>query len=87
MNTFLRGDLGDDKARAITSGLHTAKQIEAFETLMTRFTNQGASSSYSGAHREVPKTTISDEAYAKMSYTEKKAYAEAASQREHAIRR
>jgi hypothetical protein len=35
----------------------------------------------------VAKTTISDEAYAKMSYSEKKAYAEAASAREQAIRR
>jgi hypothetical protein len=86
VNTFLRGHLGDDKARAITSGLHTAKQIEAFETLMQRFTNQGGGS-YSGAHREVAKMTVSEEAYAKMSYSEKKAYAEAASQHEQATRR
>jgi hypothetical protein len=76
VNTLLRGHLGDDKARAITSGLHTAKQIEAFETLMQRFTNQGGGS-YSGAHREPAQKagTVSTEQYAKMSYTERKDYA------------
>jgi hypothetical protein len=73
---FLRGNLGDAHAKAITSGLHTAKQIEAFETLMQRFTNQGGGS-YSGAHREPAQKagTVSTEQYASMSYTERKNYA------------
>jgi hypothetical protein len=87
VTTFLRGHLGDAHAKAIQSGLHTAAQIQAFEALMTRFTNQGGGS-YSGAHREVNQPErLSSEAYNKLTYTEKKAYAEAASQREQAIRR
>jgi hypothetical protein len=84
---FLRGNLGDAHAKAITSGLHTAKQIEAFETLMQRFTNQGGGS-YSGAHREPNQPDrLSSEAYNKLTYSQKKEYAETASQREQAIRR
>jgi hypothetical protein len=75
VSMFLRGNLGDAHAKAITSGLHTAKQIEAFETLMQRFTNQGGGS-YSGAHREVNQPErLSNEAYNKLTYTEKKDYA------------
>ena len=79
---FLRGTLGDELAKALTVNLFTANQIRAIEGLQQRYTNQGGGN-WSGAGREVAKTTISDEAYAKMSYSEKKAYAEEASAREH----
>jgi hypothetical protein len=86
VTSFLRGHLGDERAKALTVNLFTAKQVEAFEVLMQKFSSQGGGS-WSGANREVVKQTISDEAYNRMTYSEKKAYAEAASQHEQAIRR
>jgi hypothetical protein len=73
---FLRGNLGDAHAKALTAGLHTAAAIQALEVLVTKFTNQGGGS-YSGAHREPPQKagTVSTEQYARMSYTERKNYA------------
>jgi hypothetical protein len=74
---FLRGNLGDVHAKALTAGLHTAAAIQALEVLVTKFTNQGGGS-YSGAHREPAQKAgvLSAEAYNKLSYTEKKQYAE-----------
>jgi hypothetical protein len=73
---FLRGNLGDAHAKALTAGLHTAAAIQALEVLVTKYTNQGGGS-YSGAHREPPQKagTVSTEQYASMSYTERKNYA------------
>jgi hypothetical protein len=84
--TWLKSMAGEEGGRALISNLLTAKQVAAFETIMHRHQSQGGGN-YSGAGRDLPKTTISDEAYAKMTYTEKKAYAEAASAREQSARR
>jgi hypothetical protein len=87
VRTFLRAHLGDELAGALRRGMHTERQVVAYERLMQKFTSQG-SGSYSGAHREVNQPErLSNEAYNKLTYTEKKAYAEAASAREQAIRR
>jgi hypothetical protein len=60
--------------------LVTAKQLEAFEDIIARHTNQG-SGSFSRGGNEPDKPGISDAEWDKMSYTEKKAYSEAASAR------
>jgi hypothetical protein len=64
-------------AKALTVNLFTAGQIRAVEALQQRFTNQGGGS-YSGGGREPAQKagTVTDDQYAKMTYTEKKAYAE-----------
>jgi hypothetical protein len=61
----------------------TAGTIKSFERLVSRYTNQGGGS-YSGAARDGTETgvgggpaRVSDAQYAQMSYSEKKAYAEA----------
>jgi hypothetical protein len=86
VRTFLRGHLGDKLAGALSLSMLRADQVEGYEKLMQKFSSQGGGS-WSGANREVAKTTISDEAYNRMTYSERKAYAEAASQHEQAIRR
>jgi hypothetical protein len=86
VRSFLRGHLGDKLAGALSLSMLRADQVEGYEKLMQKFSSQGGGS-WSGANREVAKTTISDEAYNRMTYSEKKAYAEAASQHEQAIRR
>jgi hypothetical protein len=75
VRTFLRAHLGDELAGALRRGMHTERQVVAYERLMQKFTNQGGSS-YSGAHREVNQPErLSNEAYNKLTYTEKKDYA------------
>jgi hypothetical protein len=65
----------------------TAATVAGLEKLMQRFSSQGGGS-YSGAHREVNQPErLSSEAYGKLTYSQKKEYAETASQREQAIRR
>lgn len=53
----------------------TAATVAGLEKLIQKFTSQG-SGSYSGAHREVNQPErVSNEAYSKMTYSEKKEYA------------
>lgn len=66
-------DKGD--AKALAQMLVTARHVEAFERLITRFTNQGTAS-FSQKHRDVDTGRVAPEVYEKMSYGEKKAYAE-----------
>jgi hypothetical protein len=83
---FLRGNLGDELAKHLTANLFTSGQIRAIEALQQRFTNQG-SGNYSGAHREPNQPErLSNEAYGRLTYSEKKEYAENAS-REQSTRR
>jgi hypothetical protein len=85
--TWLKAFAGEEGGRALISNLLTAKQVAAYEQMMHRFSSQGGGN-YSGAHREVNQPErLSSEAYNKLTYTEKKAYAEEASAREQAIRR
>jgi hypothetical protein len=76
VRTFLRGHLGDELAGALRQGMHTERQVVAYEKLMQRFTNQGGGS-YSGAHREPGNKpdTVTKTEYDAMSYTERKNYA------------
>lgn len=56
-----------------------ASTIVAFEKLMQKFQSQG-SGSFSHAHRDGDAPKVDDDTYARMSYSEKKAYAEKHSQ-------
>lgn len=75
---FLTGiDTTNDKrdAKALAGMLVTAGHVEAFERLITRFTSQGAAS-FSQSHRDVDTGKVDQATYDRMSYSEKKAYAE-----------
>jgi hypothetical protein len=73
---FLRGHLGDEAARALTSNMVLASQVTAFEKLAHRFASGGVVGSFNGTHREptIP-GKISDAEYGKLSYSERIAYA------------
>jgi hypothetical protein len=73
---FLRGHLGDEAARALTSNMVLASQVVAFEKLAHRFASGGVAGSFNGAHREPSLPgKVSDETYANMSYAERIEYA------------
>jgi hypothetical protein len=77
IQNFLTGVLGSDVAKPFLASLVTARQVSGWEKIMGMVRNQGAGS-YSSGHREpddAPK--ISDEQWSKMSYGDRKAYAEA----------
>jgi hypothetical protein len=75
LKTWLNSQLGTEAAKALTTTLFTAGQVQAFEKLMHKFVTQG-SGGFNGAHREptIP-GKISDEAYGKLSYAERIEYA------------
>src|SRR5262249_51165932 len=57
VQTFLRGELGDDLAGAMNPMLVTSRIIEGFERLMYRRASQGAAP-FSQAHRDQPEGLI-----------------------------
>jgi hypothetical protein len=72
--TWLKAFAGEEGGRALVSNLLTAKQVAAYEQMMHRF--QGGGSGYSGARREPNQPErLSNEAYDKLTYSEKKEYA------------
>lgn len=72
---FVNAMVGDQLGTAVTKTLFTADQVKAFEVIMQKFSTQGGGS-YSGAHREVNQPErLSNEAYGKLTYSEKKEYA------------
>jgi hypothetical protein len=83
LQTFFRGHVGDDLARAVCSGLFSAKQVEALEKIANKMTSQGAAS-FSQAHREPagPQGRVSEEQYAAMSPSERWDYARGFDQRQ-----
>lgn len=73
VKTWIGAKLPAAQAESLASMMFTATQIEAFETLMRL--NRGAVPGNPGAGRDVGKTEISDEEYAKMTPTERINYA------------
>jgi hypothetical protein len=61
-------------AKAFIATLATAKQLDAWESIITRFVN-GGGGSFSRRGNEPETQKISDAVYDKMSYNEKKEYA------------
>lgn len=74
IETWLRGNYGED-ARPMVATLVSEKQVRIFENIIQKLTNQGGGN-YSGRHREIESKTIDDATWDKMTYTEKKDYAE-----------
>jgi ABC-type transport system involved in cytochrome c biogenesis ATPase subunit len=84
--TWLKSMAGEEGGKALIANLLTAKQVAAFEQMMHRHQSQGGGT-FSSAHREPNQPErLSSEAYNRLSYTEKKQYAESAS-REQSTRR
>jgi hypothetical protein len=79
VQTFLKAHLGDEIARPFMNTLVMEKQVRGWEMIMQKLSG-GASSRYNGGGRGPDDSArISDAAYNQMSYSEKKAYAESAS--------
>jgi hypothetical protein len=71
---FLRGHYGDTAAKPMLMTLSTRHQVEIWEDVIRKITN-GGGGSFSQRGREVEPQTISDEAYNKLSYSQKVQYA------------
>ena len=75
IQNFLTSIVGDERARAIGAGMASARQVEAFEALASRYLSQGAGQ-YSRAHSEPPPAASpSDEDWGRMSAAERLDYA------------
>jgi hypothetical protein len=72
---FLNAQLGEADGKIMSTMLVTAKHVEGFERLMAAFRNQG-SGSFQPARAPSEPARVSPEQYAKMTYSEKKEYAE-----------
>jgi hypothetical protein len=75
VSTWLRAELGDKLARPMLLTLATAAHVEGFEKLLQRRQAQG-SANFSQRHRDHHTDKIDQATYDRMSYSEKKAYAE-----------
>lgn len=64
-----------EKAKPIIATLATKDHVEVFESIMQKVTSQG-SAGFSQNGRVVETGKVSDESWSKMSYGDKKAYAE-----------
>ena len=65
-------------AKPLLATMVTRQHVEVFEKIIGKITNQG-SASFTQSHRDHGPTTVSDEAWNTMTYSEKKAYAARAS--------
>lgn len=72
---FLRAELGDADARPVLATLATAAHLRAFEKWMQHKVSGGVAS-FSQKHRDPEPNRLSDEEWSRMSYGEKKQYAE-----------
>jgi hypothetical protein len=80
ISTWLRGQFGETAARPMLNTLLTEAQCRIWESVITRFTNQGGAN-FSTRGREVESAKISDQEWSKLSYSEQKDYAERATAR------
>jgi hypothetical protein len=78
--TWLKSNFGAD-AKAMLATMVTAKQVEVFEKIIMKVTRQGGSQFNAGGRIPPEMPTISDEAYNKMSYSQKIEYAQQATAR------
>jgi hypothetical protein len=87
VETFLRGQLGDDLAGAMRPMIVTAKIVEGLERLAAKMTTQGATP-FSQAHRDAPDPQgpgprrVSEEEYGRMNAAERWQYARSFDQSE-----
>jgi hypothetical protein len=76
--TWLDAMVGSELSSALTRTMFTSNQVRAFERLMRSFVSQGVSGNPAGArdgaHGREP-ARLSEEAYSRLSFTEKQQYA------------
>jgi hypothetical protein len=72
---WLKAMAGNDLGNALAGNLWTAKQVEAFERIMSKSISGGAAT-FNTSHRDIPEAGgISDAAWSRMSYAERVDYA------------
>lgn len=76
VQSFLEAQLGSDLGKFMGNMLVTAQHVQGFEQLMASFRTQGAGSFSQGGRSPNEPTKLSDAQVAKMTYSERKAYAE-----------
>jgi hypothetical protein len=78
VNTYLHAMIGNEHATVLRQGMFTAAQVKAYEALMRAHSSQGVSgnpgAARDGAYGRGPQK-LSDEAYGKLTYAQKAAYA------------
>lgn len=75
VDTWLKAQLGEELGKHMSEFTFTAKQVEAFEKIMQRFTSQGAAN-FSSAHRDVSANgRVSEAEYAAMTPAQRWDYA------------
>lgn len=72
---WLDANFGEAQVKPILATLATTAHVEVFEKIISKLTSQG-SANFTQSHRVADDGKVSDEAWSKMSYSEKKAYAE-----------
>ena len=80
ISMFLRGHYGDTAAKPILMTLATRHHVAVWEDVIRKLTNAGGSS-FSQRGRDMDPQTMSDEAYNKLSYSQKVDYAREATAR------
>jgi hypothetical protein len=76
ITTFFKAHLGDGDGAQLAARLFTAKDVEIAEKLVARFASQGTGTFRQTGRDADTRARVDDATYEKMSYTEKKAYAE-----------
>lgn len=72
---ILAANFTEKQAKPVIATLATPGHVEIFEWFISKMQSQG-SAPFTQSHRQPPDGKVSDEAWSKMSYGEKKAYAE-----------
>ena len=77
---FLKAQVGDKDAAIILRTTVSEPQVRFFEHIMTRLANQGSGSFSSGRREADTGAKLTQEQYDKLSYSQKKDYAERSAQ-------
>lgn len=78
IQTFLAAHVGEDAAKHLNTGMVSAKQVEAYESLIRKFVSQGGGS-FNQTGREQQASGVSEEVYNTWSSAQKLDYARTAS--------
>lgn len=84
VHTWAKAIVGDEMFKHLQFGMFTAKQIEAFETIIKKFTSQGGAN-FSQAHRDptAGSEQMTNERWATMSFAEKQVWQAEQTKRAH----
>jgi hypothetical protein len=78
---WIRSEIGDADAKPILASLCTDAHLRFYERMQAKIMNQGAAS-FSQKHRDVEPRGVDDATWNSWSYSQKKAYSEAATARQ-----